>query len=238
MQLERREFMGWRYEKDKLRQALWEIFFTEQKVTAREIEQFFIPFDQAGYLSARQKFELMLFVLEKDYGNCRSFLDGAENFGVVTEEDIELIYGEWRQEGRVFLSDNEKEEFFIQTIADRLGLGVFEVLNRVAPDGILLGEFCPEIYGQESPEQRIAVCAGGVVIRLPFLAVEDKEEMIRIIRCVVAENRKELTVAEPFQDFVKEDGTCVTAVRPPVGKEWGIRILFGAARKRGCEWKK
>lgn len=238
-QLEKREFLsGRKPEKEKLKETLYEILFLEQKMTVKEIEQFFIPFGQAGFLTPRQKFELMLYILEKDYGNCCCFLDGAENYGVVTEEDIEAIYKEWLKEERIFLTEEEKKEFFVQSLMDQLGLGVMEVLNRVAPDGILLGEFCPEFYGKECPEKRIAVCSGGVVIRLPFLAMKNREELIRIVRCVIAkENKRELSIMEPMLDFVKEDGTCITAVRPPVGKEWGIRILFGAARKRGCEWK-
>lgn len=238
-QLEKREFYSGRWkEKDKLKEMLYEIIFYEQGITLEEIENAFIPFSQAGYLSSRQKFELMLYMLEKEYGNCSCFLDGAENYGVVTEEDIEVIYVEWLKEECFILSEEEKMEFFVQTIMDRLGLGVLEVLNRVAPDGILLGEFCPKVNEKECMEERIAVCSGGVVIRLPFLAMKNKEELIRIIRCVIAsENKRELTIAEPMQDFVKEDGTCITAIRPPVGKDWGIRILFGAARKRGCQWR-
>ena len=240
IQLEKREITSSRKKKkEELKHALYEIFFLEEKMTVEDIERFYIPFGQAGYLTARQKFELMLYILEKNYGNCSCFLDGAENYGVVTEEDIEVIYLEWLKENLILLSDDEKKDFFIQTWMDRLGLGVLEVLNRVAPDGILLGEFCPEIYEKEYPERRIAVCSGGIVIRLPFLEMSDKEELIRLIRCVIAaENKKELTMMEPMQDFVREDGTCITAVRPPLGKEWGLRILFGTARKRGSEWKK
>lgn len=239
-QLEKRAILcGRKQNKEELRNVLYEIFFVEGRMAAEDIEQFYIPFGQAGYLTARQKFELMLYVLEKDYGNCSCFLDGAENYGVVTEDDIELIYLEWLKEDRILLSEDEKKDFFIQTWMDRLGLGILEVLYRVAPDGILIGELCPGFYEKEYPEKRIAVCAGGIVIRLKFLELENGEELIRVIRCVIAaENKKELTMMEPIQDFVKEDGTCITAVRPPVGKEWGLRILFGTARKRGREWKK
>ena len=41
----------------------------------------------------------------------------------------------------------------------------------------------------------------------------------------------------PILDFVKDDGTCITAVRPPVGQDWGIRILFGAARREAQIWR-
>jgi len=239
VQLEKREILLSRNpKKEKIRQALYEILFVEQKMTVEDIERLYIPFGQAGYMTSRQKFEVMLYVLEKEYGSCSCFLDGAENYGVVTEEDIEIIYSEWLKEERAYLTEMEKKDFFIQTLMDCLGFGVLEVLNRVAPDGILLGEFCPDFHGKEGPEGRIAVCSGGVVIRLPFLAMKSREELIKIVRSVIAtENKRELTIVEPMQDFVKEDGTCITAIRPPVGKEWGIRILFGVARKRGREWK-
>ena len=54
---------------------------------------------------------------------------------------------------------------------------------------------------------------------------------------VAKENKGELTVIEPIWECVKEDGTCITAVRPPAKKDWGIRILYGAARKERQEWQ-
>lgn len=240
IQLENREFMyGRRFEKEKMKEELYEILFYEQRLSVEEIEQFFIPFEQAGYLSPRQKFEMMLFILEKDFGRSFLFLTGKENFCVVTSEDVEAEYSEWLLEERMYLSDEEKKEFFVQSLMDRLGLGVLEVLNRIAPDGILLGELCPALYEQERVEERVAVCSGNTIIRLPFLELETKDELIRIIKYAMAlENKGELTMMEPLLDFVQEDGTCVTAIRPPAGRDWGIRILYGAAKKGGGEWRK
>ncbi len=239
VQLEKREFInGRRLEKEKMKEELYDILFYEQCLTVEDIEQFFIPFGQAGYLSSRQKFEIMLFVVEKDYGRSCLFLEGAEDYKIVTAEDIEVTYMQWLSENRLFLSEEEKKEFFVQSLMDSLGLGVLEVLNRAAKDGILVGEFCPALYEQENVEERIAVCMDGTVVRLPFLAVENKEELIRLIKFALAmENKGELTLMQPILDYVKEDGTCVTAVRPPVGRDWGIRILYGAARKEGLEWR-
>ena len=83
-------------------------------------------------------------------------------------------------------------------------------------------------------EEKVAVCFNGMIIRLPFLELESREELIRIIKCAVSKaNKGELTMIEPILDFVCEDGTCMTAIRPPAGKDWGIRILYGASRKGG-----
>ncbi len=240
VQLEKREVWPVRkVDRNKLKEAVYEILFYEQGLTAEEIERFFIPYSQSGYLSTRQKFEIMLYVLEKDYGNSYLFLGGNEQYYAVTEEDIEEIYVQWLQEERLFLSEEDKKDFFIQTILDNFELGLLEVLKRVAPDGILLGEFCPPAYEQEAAETRIAVCAGGAVIRLLFLELQNQEELILLIKCVLAaENKGELTLMEPVLDFVKEDGTCITAVRPPEREDWGIRILYGAGKKGGIAWKK
>lgn len=237
-QLEKQEYMcGYRFEKETVKETLYEILFREQKITVEEIERDFIPFGQAGYLSSRKKFELMLFVLEKEYGQSYMFVEGGEDYCTVTDKDVDEVYLQWVLEGRLYLSEEEKKEFFVQSIMDRLGLGVLEVLQRVLPDGILLGDLCPILYEGESPEERVAVCFNGMIIRLPFLAVESKEELIRIIKYAVSkENRGELTIMEPLLDFVREDGTCMTAIRPPAGRDWGIRILFGASRKDGIGW--
>ena len=238
-QLEKREFMnGHRFGKDQLKEELYEILFREQGLTIDDIEQYFIPFGQSGYLSSRTKFEIMLFVLEKEYGRSYMFVEGKEDYCTVTAQDIEDIYLQWCLEDRVFLYEEEKKEFFVQTLMDRLDLGVIHVLERISPDGILLGELCQALYEWERPEERVAVCFHGMVIRLPFLEIESKEELIRIIKCAIAkENKGELTMIEPILDFTCEDGTCLTAIRPPAGKDWGIRILYGAARKEVAAWE-
>lgn len=240
MQLEKREFMnGCRFEKTKMKEELYELLFYEQRLTVEEIEQFFIPFGQAGYLSPRKKFEIMLFVLEKEYGRSYLFVEGKRQEDVVTEEDIEEAYLQWSLEERLYLSDEEKKEFFIQNIMDRLGLGVLEVLDRMDPDGILIGELCPARYEQEQAEERVAICFGNFVIHFPFLEIESREELIRIVKYTVAlENRGELTVMEPILDYVREDGTCMTAVRPPAARNWGVRVLYGAASKEGVGWRR
>lgn len=236
-QLEKKEpAYGRLLERNQLWEAIYEILFLEQQLTVEEIERFFIPFGQSGFLTPRQKFELMLFVLEKDYGNSVLWMEAENPVQEITGQDVEEIYLQWLAEERLYLSEEEKKEFFIQSLTDRLGFGILEVLKRTMPDGILMGELCPS-QGEEAEEQRIAVYNRGKVTHLPFLALENKEELIRIIKYVVAmENRGELTALEPIWDFVREDGTCITAVRPPAGKGWGIRILYGAAGKEGKGW--
>lgn len=237
-QLEEKEvWYGCPLTRERLKQEIYEILFREQRMTVEEIEQSYIPYGQAGYLSTRCKFELMLFVLEKEYGGSFLFFESAEPRQIITREDVENSYIQWMLEERLFLSEEEKKEFFVQIIMDQLGLGVVEVLKRMSTDGILLGELCPALYKEERAEERIAVCVGGKIVRLPFLAIETKEELIRIIKYAVAlENRGELTMREPIFDRVREDGTCITAVRPPAGNNWGIRILYSAAGKEGEAW--
>ncbi len=237
-QLEKREYLcDRRFKKDTLKETLYEILFQEQNLTLEEIERFFIPFGQAGYLSPRKKFEIMLFILEKEYGKSYMFVEGREDYCTVTGTDVEDTYLQWLEEDRIYLSEDEKKEFFVQSLMDRLGAGILEVLKRIAPDGIMLGELCPMQHEWERVEERVAVCFNGMIIRLPFLELESNDELIRIIRHVIGgEEKGELTIMEPMLDFVKEDGTCVTAIRPPAGRDWGIRILFGASRKDGTVW--
>lgn len=239
-QLECREFLfGRRFNKAELQEVLYDILFKEQRLTVEEIERYFIPYGQAGYLSPRRKFELMLFILEKDYGEGFLFLRGSGPHAEITGDDVENVYLQWSLEERLYLSEEEKKEFFIQSIMDKLGLGVLEVLKRISSDGILIGELCPSIYRQECAGQRIALCMQGAIVRLPFLRIETEAELIRIVKYAVAmENRGELSMREPILDYVREDGTCITAVRPPAGKDWGIRILYGAAKKGGYGWKR
>lgn len=239
-QLERRKCLyGCNQEQGFIKEELYDILFYEQNLTSQEIERFFIPFGQAGYLSPRRKFELMLFVLEKDYGESFLFLEGTGPQEAISKFDIERAYKQWLLEERMYLSEEEKKEFFVQSLTDKLGLGILEVLKRAAPDGILIGELCPVLKNLECPETRTAVCADGAVIHLPFLDIESKEEMVRIVKQFLAqENKGELTENEPVLDYVREDGTSVTAVRPPATQNWGLRILYGASKKGGQMWRK
>lgn len=239
LQLEKRELLYSQHlKKEKIKDALYEILFLEQQLTAEDIERFFIPFSQAGCLSPRNKFEIMLFILEKDYGKSFLFLEGTKNPCIVTADEVESEYLQWLSEDRMFLSEEEKKEFFVQNLMDHMGLGVIEVLGRIATDGILIGELCPVLNGRSCVEERLAIYTDGKVIHFPFLRIEDEEELIRIIKYAIAmENRGELSVMNPMIDFVKEDGTCITAVRPPAGKDWGIRILYGAAGKERIRWE-
>lgn len=239
-QLEKREFMcGCHFGEEELKEQIYEILFVEQNMGTEDIERFFIPFGQAGYLSARLKFELMMYVLEKEkYPSSICFLgEITETGSIITEEDVEAVYMQWLQEDRLFLSEEEKIEFFIRTLVDRFSFGVMTLLQRLEQEGILLGEMCPPLYEGEPAEKRAAIYQGGKITRLQFLTMESREELIRIIRCVTTRGKKgELTVLEPLWDCVKENGTCITAVRPPAGKDWGIRILYGAGRRDREEW--
>lgn len=239
-QMEKRAFVyGLCFDKESMKKELYQLLFMEQRLTAAEIEQHFIPFGQAGYLSPRQKFELMLFVLEKDYGDSCLMLKEMKVRTAITSEEIESEYLQWLLEERVYLSEEEKKEFFVQNLMDALGLGVFEVLKRAAPNGFFVGELCPPMYENENVLKRIAVYVHGTVVRLPFLEMISKEELVRNIKyALVMEKKGELTMLEPILDFVKEDGTCITAVRPPAGKDWGIRILYNTSGKDGQGWNK
>ena len=231
-QLQKREFMyGHCFTEQETKENIYELLFQQRKTRVRDIEEYFIPFCQAGYLSPRQKLELMLFVLEKDYGNSYGFLYELEGKSVVRDALIEEIYLAWALEDRLILSVEEKREFFVQTLTDRIRLGGLEVLKRLALDGIMLGECCPPAK-DEPPEKRAAICSNGKIIWMPFLAIEDGTELIRIIKRVVAEeNRGELTAMDPFWECVREDGTCITAIRPPAAKYWGLKIFYGARKE-------
>ena len=238
-QLEKREFIcGHRFERAEMMKQIFDVLFMENRMTVMDVEQYFLPFGQAGYLSARTKFELMWYVLRKDgWEDPQFLLDTLARDNVITGEEVDRIYLQWTSEDRLILSEEEKVEFFLLCLWERLECGVMEVLQQMAEEGVLIGEFCPSLYEGEPVEERIALCREGKPLYLPFLKMEDKEEMIRVIRKMIAkENRGELTILNPIWDCVTEDGTCITAVRPPAGSNWGIRILYSAAGKGKRRW--
>ena len=237
-QLQKREFMyGHCFTEWEVREQIYNLLFYEGKLETEDIERFFIPFGQAGFLSQRQKVELMMFICEKEYGDAIAFLYELEGNEVIRDYEIDELYLRWAFEDRLVLSSEEKREFFVQYLSDRIGLGILELLKRMTREGILLGECCPMVEG-ETMERRIAICNEGRLMWFPFLAPSNENEVPRIIKQVVAkENKGELTMIEPFWECVREDGTCITAIRPPAGKSWGLRILYGSARRGMPEWE-
>ncbi len=240
-QLRKREVInGYRFEKRELIYQLYDLLFCEYHLTLDDIEQYLFPFDQSGYLSAKHKFELMLFVVDKDgITDTKFLLDLLECDSVITEEKIESTYLEWAKEDRLILSEEEKVEFYLKNLMEKLGFGVLEVLEDIAAEGVLLGEMCPKRRPGDPEKERIAICREGRLTYLPFLRTEEEEEIRRIITGVIAgENKGELTMMEPVWECVRDDGTCLTAVRPPAGTSWGLRILYSAAGKEQKRWQK
>lgn len=238
-QIGKREFMyGKRFNFEEMQKELYDILFGEYRLTIEEVERYFLPFGQSGYLSPKCKFELMWFVLQKDgISNPDYLFESLECGEVITGEEVEHHYEMWSLEDRLILTEEEKIEFFLLCILEKMGCGVLELLQQIAEEGVLLGELCPSLYEGEPPEKRVAVFRDGKLVYLPFLGVESKEELIRIIQVTIQkENKGELTMMDPIWDCVRDDGTCITAVRPPAGANWGIRILYSAAGKERRRW--
>ena len=120
IQLEKRESGSGRWkEKDKLKDTLYEILFCEQGLTVEDIEFAFIPFGQGGYLTIRQKFEILLYALEREYGSSLLFFTGVNKDYTMTEDDVNDLYFQWMQEERLFFSDEEKKAFFVQNLMEK-----------------------------------------------------------------------------------------------------------------------
>ena len=74
------------------------------------------------------------------------------------------------------------------------GLIIWGGAHRI---GFISSVIVPILHEWERIEERVAVCFNGMIIRLPFLEIESKEELIRIIRYVVSkENKGELTTKQ------------------------------------------
>lgn len=237
-QVEKREYIqGHSLDREEIQKEVYSILFEEQQLQVDDMERMYLPFGQSGYWSARDKFELMVYVMEREfYNGALCFFESIGQEVDMSEEEVEELYYQWSMEGYLILSEDEKKDFFVQKLTDDMLFGVVEVLKRVSPEGFLLGEFCPPLYEEEPLSRRVAIYSRTGVIRLPFLETEE-EELIRIIKGVVAkENKGELTMYDSLWECVREDGTCITAVRPPAGKNWGLRVLYAAAG-RNRRWQ-
>ena len=176
------------------------------------------PFDNGGFLTGRQLFEILL-LKRKDLLKEELLREGDDELTVKTLSDL---YRSFLSESVLGLSDAEKE-FLVKTSGEE---GKGEGCLKAVLDGtdwvIRTGSFC-EL--SENGGTEISV-NGKLFKKAAFLCSKTPGEEERTVRILtIEETGRDLTVAEPFVSSVNFE-----ARRPPAG-EWGIRIKGRKGRK-------
>ncbi len=226
--------------KKEVCRQLRELLYGKWNITTEQIERCYVPFGQAGYLSAKQKFEIMLYLASKEaHGNGRKqlFSHAGWKEGEITEitgKNVEEAYLRFLEEEWIQLGDADKKILFTEWVYEPFGYGTVEQLLGQETEGVFAGELFWKAYGKGSSlewtekvsEHGIGILEQGRLIRLGFLGFANKEELCRITkRLVCIGGRGELTVAEPEWKMRCIDGTVGYAVRPPKAEGWGFEII-------------
>lgn len=237
-----KEIGGNQAQKKEVCTQLEELLYGKWRITAEQIEECYYPFGQSGYLTVRQKFEIMLYLASKEaHGNGRKQLFvrtgwNAEEKEEIRREDVEKAYLRLLEEEWIQLCEADKKALFTGLVYEPFGYGIVERLLEQETEGVLAGELFWQAYQERGAEENrkeakvseagIGVLEQGRLIRLKFLRFSGKEELCRITkRLVCMGGRGELTVVKPEWNICFADGTMGHAVRPPKSREWGFEII-------------
>lgn len=204
-----------------------------------------LPVDNPERLTATQKFAVLLYRYEKQYGK-NAFMELCDRWKLpgqieredgtyfeITAEDIHRIY---EQEGFVVTTD-EESDLICDMVYEGFGHGVIDRLRDCRLEGISGGvSGLPEQffrYEAERPEEEngnhsydsIFVMFRGTTVRLSFLSFGSEQELRRVTKSLLRfEAPGELSYYRPYMVNDMKDGSRVFACRPPFSESWAFFI--------------
>ena len=174
------------------------------------------PFENGGYLTGKQLFDILLL---KRQAELEEHLKEVEE---LTVQDLRKMYRTYLSESVLGLSAGERRFLTEYDKGRDRGAGILKTVIEMTDWEICLGSCCTK-EGYAGTE----ISADGVNhVRVDFLRPGSSEETERIIRVMtIEETGKEITGSEP----VAEKGR-FRAVRPKAA-DWGMRIMGRKGRK-------
>lgn len=200
------------------------VLFRELGITAEDIVRYYLPLRNSGYLSAAQKFFLLLSfdgdslwkrLLQKEGNEEITRLSGSEVEGWYAEERKE----EWRE-----LSEQRIKMFFLEQLCAERRNGMLEFFLNHCPWQAAAGSVLrKQSSGKELSGNGIGIKIGERWF-LPEFLIWEEGELCRAIRHLVSEcGYGELTRVQPVFQGVWCGKRKLYAVRPPCA-DWGVCI--------------
>jgi Type IV secretory pathway, VirB11 components, and related ATPases involved in archaeal flagella biosynthesis len=219
-----------------------------------------IPFDDSEDLSVREKFDILLYIYKKQFGNqaMKQFIlvnhfeepvgEGAEAVYKITAEQIALCYK--RHEALISKLDYEDRlEIVAQRVyASYIGLGIFDELLDMDIDGVRGGtsginesllKVVGEMFSRDHGDLPIAsynatwIIFRGTEMHLSFLGCGTQEEFVRIAsRIYKYEDPGTLDASRGGIIGKMMNGSRVVVTRPPAAESWAffVRKLDAGSR--------
>lgn len=205
-----------------------------------------IPFNMPKQMSARQLFEIMMYMRDKDDEEGFYLLNKEYQFTTpkedeegmwryeISEEDIRRMYD--MEKCKPDLRD--KRNILTQLLySDTLGLGAIDTLNyqKKCVEEIQIGcagqqqqvyNYKEEIRNEEGKavffsKDAVHVVIQGVCIWFSFLGFKSDDEMQRVLRNLVKDAAAgELTIENPKIQIDAVDGRRIVVSRPPMSDSW------------------
>ncbi len=197
-----------------------------------------IHFDDEKKLSAREKFDIILYMYKGIWG-CEALgilLDEYEVRGAdwnckggVDEELVDVIYHDCYKR----LEFQDKLSILSERIyADYRGLGVIDEIRDMNIDGVLGG-----VSGREGSFNSVWVVFRGVMLHFSFLDFGSEEELMRICMNIYRyDNPRQLSRKSGYVVNQMKDHSRVVVVRPPFAESYGFFVRkFGSIKKKNIE---
>lgn len=200
------------------------VLFRELGITAEDIVRYYLPLRNSGYLSAAQKFFLLLFFAGDSLWE--RLLQNGESDGktVISGSEVEDWYaeerkGEWREH-----SEQRIKAFFLELLCAERRNGMLEFFLNHCPWQVAAGSVLrKQGNGKERTEAGVGIKIGERWFLPEFLTWEEGE-LCRAIRHLVSEcGYGELTRVQPVFQGVWCGKRRLYAVRPPCA-DWGVCI--------------
>lgn len=225
--------------KEYVKNVLEDILVKKYKYGEKEWNSI-IPFENRKELSPVDKFDILLYCYEKEYGSDAFDLFMKENHimdrisaeysgYVISEEMLDDIFFEraW------LLSANDKKKIVIQRLySGYRGLGVIDELRDLKIDGISGG-----VSGKEGQHNSVWLFYHGVMIHLAFLSFGSERELERVCMNIYRYgNPGQLSKAKGYIVNEMKDHSRVVVVRPPFSESFAFFVRkFGTIEKRSLE---
>lgn len=195
------------------------------EVNERNIDKI-LPFHQPKNLTEREKFLILLKILEQTEGkNAFSVLiqkyqwnrqkyEGEDPIYEVDRQDLEqAFYAEYRK-----IEYEQQLAILVQIVYERyLGCGVVDSLLDMKLDGLSAG-----VSGKI---RSVWVFFQGNTIHFSCLCFDKEQELIRVCRLLYrCGSQGQLSQAKGYMTSMRKDGARVVVMRPPFAESWAFFV--------------
>ena len=218
--------IGDKYAKKYVKQTIRNIIMSKLIPNPDDYSKY-IPFDNIGKLSIREKFDIMLYFFSLSDGEMALgriideyvYEDGQSIYQepCITEEQIEKLYDRLD----IYLSKGDRLEILVQRIYSQYkGLGVIDEIRDMKIEGVSAG-----VSGREGEPSTVWIIYKGVSIHLAFLKFEDNRELERVCMNIYRYGSPgQLSKSKGYIVNEMKDNSRVVVVRPPFAENFAFFV--------------